>query len=125
MFCLAGFYKISDPIGFHGDLLAYDLSLPDSVSRLIAVAFPSLELICGVGLIIGFWRESVALLALIMSTIFVLILAQAMARGLDLNCGCFGTARGHWFDLPSIALIRAFIMLWASFWLYRRKSQPL
>lgn len=121
VFCLAGFLKISDPIGFHADLLAYELPMPDVVSRLVAVVFPCLELICGVGLIIGFWRESVSLLALTMSSIFVLMLVQAMVRGLDLNCGCFGSARGHWFNLPSIALVRAFIMLWASFWLYRRK----
>ncbi|NBQ58104.1 MAG: DoxX family membrane protein [Opitutaceae bacterium] len=122
VFCLAGFFKISDPIGFHADLLAYELAMPDVVSRLIAVVFPCLELICGIGLIIGFWRESVSLLAVTMSLVFVLILTQAMARGLDLNCGCFGSARGHWLNLPSIALIRACLMLMAAFWLHRRIS---
>ncbi len=122
VFCLAGFFKIFDPIGFHADLLAYELPIPDFLSRLIAVAFPCLELICGVGLIIGFWRESVSLLAVVMSSIFVLVLAQAMVRGLDLNCGCFGSARGHWLNLPAIALIRACLMLWAAFWLHRRTS---
>lgn len=122
VFCLAGFFKISDPIGFHADLLAYELPMPDFLSRLIAVAFPCLELICGVGLIIGFWRESVSLLALAMSSIFVLVLAQAMVRGLDLNCGCFGSARGQWLNLPAIALIRACLMLWATYWLHRRTS---
>jgi len=120
VFCLAGFFKILDPIGFYADLLAYELLLPDQVSRLIAVVFPCLEVICGVGLIIGFWRESFAFLAVVMSSIFVLILAQALVRGLDLNCGCFGSARGRWFNLPSIALGRAFIMLLAAFWLHRR-----
>ncbi len=120
VFCLAAVFKIFDPIGFHADLLAYELAMPDFLSRLIAVAFPCLELICGVGLILGFWRESVGLLAVVMSSIFVLMLAQAMARGLDLNCGCFGSARGHWFNLPAIALGRALIMLWISIWLQSR-----
>jgi len=120
VFCLAGVLKILDPIGFHADLLAYELPMPDVVSRLIAVVFPCLELICGIGLILGFWRESVSLLAVMMSLVFVLMLTQAMARGLDLNCGCFGSARGHWLNLPSIALIRACLMLMAAFWLHRR-----
>ncbi len=122
MFCLAGFLKISDPIGFHADLLAYELPMPDLLSRLIAVAFPCLELICGVGLITGFWRQSVSLLAVAMSSIFVLMLTQAMIRGLDLNCGCFGSARGLWINLPFIALIRACLMLWAAVWLQRRTN---
>jgi len=125
VFCLAGFFKIYDPIGFHADLLAYEIPMPDLVSRLIAVAFPCLELICGGGLIIGFWRESVGLLALAMSSVFVLMLTQAMVRGLDLNCGCFGSARGHWLNLPSVALVRACLMLWTAFWLNRRTNPAL
>lgn len=120
MFCLAGILKISDPIGFHADLLAYELPMPDLLSRLIAVAFPCLELICGVGLITGIWHECVSLLAVAMSSIFVLMLTQAMIRGLDLNCGCFGSARGLWINLPYIALLRACLMLWAAVWLQRR-----
>jgi uncharacterized membrane protein YphA (DoxX/SURF4 family) len=122
VFCLAGFLKISDPIGFHADLLAYELPMPDLLSRLIAVALPCLELICGVGLITGFWRESVSLLAVAMSSIFVLMLTQAMIRGLDLNCGCFGSARGLWINLPTIALIRACLMLWTAVWLQIRTN---
>jgi uncharacterized membrane protein YphA (DoxX/SURF4 family) len=122
VFCLAGLLKIFDPVGFYSDLLAYDLPMPDLPSRIVAIAFPCLELICGVGLIIGFWGESVSLLAIALSSIFVVILIQARIRGLDLNCGCFGSAGGQWINSPSIALVRAFLMLWAAFWLQRRTS---
>lgn len=115
---IAGILKIADPIGFHADLLAYEIDLPDGVARLIAVAFPCLEVICGLGLIIGFWRESVGILVVAITLIFVLMLGQALLRGLDLTCGCFGPAPSRWFNNPAVAFVRACVLLGAASWLH-------
>jgi hypothetical protein len=38
-------------------------------------------------------------------------LGEAVARGLDLDCGCFGKVGAGWFERPMVALVRAVILL--------------
>jgi uncharacterized membrane protein YphA (DoxX/SURF4 family) len=119
---LAGAFKIPHPGDFYSDLLAYDVDLPDTFFRLIAIAFPWLEVICGGALLANFWPETVRFLVLVICLIFVLMLGQAVLRGLDLNCGCFGTQSGGWFNRPTTALARAVLLLGAAAWLLSRPT---
>jgi len=45
------------------------------------------------------------------------MLVQAVLRGLDLNCGCFGAAGRGWFERPDVALVRASLLFAASLYL--------
>ena len=67
-----------------------------------------------VGLLLNFWAETIRPLASVLCLVFVLMLAQAVLRGLDLNCGCFGAAGAGWFERPDVALVRATLLLAAS-----------
>ena len=116
VFLLAGALKVADPARFYSDLLGYEVALPDFMFRVIAVAFPWLEVLCGGALLANRWIETVGFLVVVICLIFVGMLGQAVARGLDLNCGCFGATSAGWFNHPSAALGRAMLLLCGSIW---------
>ena len=64
----------------------------------------------GVALLAGLLRRGAALLAAAMTVMFLGAIAAALARGLDITCGCFHTEAGHaigvgllWRDLALLA----------------------
>ena len=116
IFVVAGALKVAAPGDFHTDLAAYGIPLPDFTLRLVAVAFPFLEIFCGTALLVGLWPETVGALSAGLCLVFVLMLGQAMLRGLELKCGCLGEGDSGWFDRPSVALARAALMLCAAVW---------
>ncbi len=124
IFVVAGALKIGAPGDFHTDLAAYAIPLPDFTLRLIAVAFPFLEIFCGAALLVGYWPETVGALAAGLCLGFVLMLGQAVLRGLELNCGCLGNIESGWFQQPPVALARAALMLWAAIWSWCNPVMP-
>ena len=84
--------KIADTGEFLVALRSYELPLPDGMLRLTAVILPWLELICGLSLLAGFWLDTnLAILSCLM-IVFLGSTGQAWIRGLDISCGCFGSA---------------------------------
>ncbi len=80
--------KLGDPFSFSGIVKNYDV-FGWGVSRLVAIAFPPLELLVGMILITTFWLDTGLMLLYGMTSVFLLITAQALLRGLDISCGCF------------------------------------
>lgn len=119
VFVAAGLLKLARPTEFHADLLAYDVSLPDVAWRFVAVVFPWVEVIGGALFAAGVWPETAGVLVVAMTVVFVGLLGQAVARGLDLRCGCFGSEGAGWSRHPVMALIRAVLLLVAAVWLLR------
>lgn len=95
---VAGVSKIGTPGGFLIAIKAYQL-LPDWLSRAIAYALPALEIGLGVLLIAGLATRLSAALSAFLLVIFEIGVISAAARGLNIDCGCFGTggqvAAGH------------------------------
>ena len=120
IFVFAGAIKIAHPGDFHADLLAYDVALSDTFLRWIAVAFPWLEVFCGGALIADVWSETAGPLIVVMCLVFVAMLGQAVIRGLDLRCGCFGSGGAGWWDRPVTALVRAGLLLMMSLFVVTR-----
>ncbi len=117
VFVAAGALKIVHPADFYTDILAYEVPLPDEFMRLVALTLPWLEVLCGALLLGNRWVETAGFLIAGMSLAFVVLLGQAVLRGLDLQCGCFGPAVPGWFDQPPAALVRASCLLWGSLWM--------
>ncbi len=64
---------------------------PDPLARLLSVVFPWIELGAGVFLALGLWIRLVLSVLACISGSFVLVVGQAILRGLPIdNCGCFG-----------------------------------
>ena len=88
VFVVASIEKIADPSAFATSIGNYRLVSPD-VALVVATILPWLELFCGLGLLFGLAARGSALLASLMLFVFTAGVASALARGLDISCGCF------------------------------------
>ncbi len=93
LFCYAGFLKLMEPDVFLSDLESYRM-LPYSIAWVIAFYLPPFEIICGLALFFPAYVKPSALLLLILTFVFILVLGIAWMRGLDISCGCFGDRSG-------------------------------
>lgn len=81
--------KLANPTEFLGSIYAYQLPLPRMLLQAAAVVLPWVELLCGLLLLAGFWRQTALLIVTGLMVLFVIATGQAWARGLDIACGCF------------------------------------
>lgn len=91
MFLYAAYHKLLDPDGFAADISHYRLLPPAAVSAL-AVALPPFELVVALGLCTRGLKRGSAVLCAAMLWTFAIAMIQAQIRGIDLDCGCFGSA---------------------------------
>ena len=54
-------------------------------------ALPTVELIIGAALLLGLLTRAFAILAALFFIAFIIGISAAWARGLEINCGCFGS----------------------------------
>jgi len=88
IFIYAALLKIADPVAFAGSVAAYKM-LPYFANYLVAAVLPFVELVCGLLLVCGYRVKSGALIIGVMNLVFMVALASAIVRGLDIDCGCF------------------------------------
>ncbi len=102
VFIVSGLGKLLAPYqNFLYVIQAYQL-LPSWAEVLVAQIFPWLELIVGVFVALGLWTSWSLRGAGILFGIFVVVVGQALIRGLPLeNCGCFG----EWIHLKPQTVI--------------------
>ena len=90
VFIYASYDKILNPTGFSDNIHNFHLT-PAAVENLAALIIPWLELIVGVFLIFGVFLEGATSITIGMLIFFIIILSQAVFRGIDVHCGCFKT----------------------------------
>jgi uncharacterized membrane protein YphA (DoxX/SURF4 family) len=90
IFIYASVDKIAHPAAFAKDVYNYQI-LPDALINLTALVLPWLELFLGLCLLAGLWLPGAALTANGLLVVFLAAFIFNMARGLDVNCGCFST----------------------------------
>lgn len=122
IFVYAGSISIGTPEQFADSVAGYQL-LPASLINLFALAIPPFEILTGALLIFG-WPRRIALFSAVMLTIvFIIALSWAIARGLTIDCGCFGHGKpsrsGMWISLGRDVVMVIFLAL-----LYRREWKP-
>jgi uncharacterized membrane protein YphA (DoxX/SURF4 family) len=86
---VSGAVKASDLNQTYIAVQAYDL-LPGGVSSVVAGALPFLELALGVLLVAGLGTRISAIVSAVVLVAFIGAVAQSWARGLTIDCGCFG-----------------------------------
>jgi uncharacterized membrane protein YphA (DoxX/SURF4 family) len=86
---VSGAIKASDLNQTYIAVQAYDL-LPSGVSSVVAGALPFLELALGVLLLVGLGTRIAAVMSAVVLVAFIGAVAQSWARGLTIDCGCFG-----------------------------------
>lgn len=86
---VAGALKVGNPLGAARAVQAYEV-MPFEVARWVGWALPWIEIVVGVLLVVGLFTRASALLGTVLMLAFVVGIAQAWARGLTIDCGCFG-----------------------------------
>jgi len=89
VFLVSGALKVVDPAQTRIAVRAYELLPPDLVGP-VASALPLVELVLGTLLLVGAFPRWVALAAAVLLVVLMIAVAQAWARGLSIDCGCFG-----------------------------------
>lgn len=87
----AGIAKLQDLDGSVAAVEEYQL-VPDAIAELIGLGLPVLEIGLGLLLAFGLLTRAAAVVSAVMFVVFIAGLAQAQARGLVIECGCFGSA---------------------------------
>src|SRR5216117_3361658 len=90
---VAGTAKFMAPLPFFAALNAADW-LPDTLSSLLVVGVPIVEVALGFGLLIGWKVRATAISSFILMALFTGFLLIETARGNNVNCGCFGESDG-------------------------------
>ena len=93
MFIWAGVSKIIDPLGFAQNIANYRV-FPEVISFFLALVLPWIEVICGAFLILGIFHSASALLLSGFLVVFLVLIAATLVRGIDIDCGCFGSLSG-------------------------------
>jgi len=88
VFLYASVGKILDPDGFAISISHYRL-FPADAAMLLATTLPWVELLSGLGLVAGMLVRGSSLLTTALLIAFTAAVGTAMARGLDISCGCF------------------------------------
>jgi uncharacterized membrane protein YphA (DoxX/SURF4 family) len=86
---VSGAIKVSDLNQTYVAVQAYDV-LPTGTVSAVAGAVPFLELALGVLLLVGLGTRLTAIVSAVVLLAFIGAVAQAWARGLTIDCGCFG-----------------------------------
>lgn len=87
---VAGFLKVDAPDKSAMSVRAYEI-LPISVANAFGYALPWFEVGIGLLLILGIAVRINALIGTGLMVLFIIAISQAWARGLTIDCGCFGS----------------------------------
>ena len=101
IFIYASLDKIFDPTAFAEVIYNY-LILPDYLINLTALVLPWLELILGLFLLIGLFREGSVVIVTGLLVLFLSAVIFNLARGLDIYCGCFPTSKDETNGAPMV-----------------------
>ena len=98
----AGVAKALDPQGSILSVNVYDV-LPEPAVRAVAALLPWVEIVLGTLLILGLFMRFAGVATAVLASIFIAGMAQAKARGLPIDCGCFGAGGAgdgvSWWDI--------------------------
>lgn len=85
----AGWAKISDPDVATRAVRAYEI-FPESLVKPVAWGLPFVELGLALLLFIGLACRPAAWVSAVLFVAFIVMIGSAWARGLSIDCGCFG-----------------------------------
>lgn len=86
---VAGAIKLPDIASSVDAVRAYQL-LPEAVVPTTGQLLPILEVVVGLALVLGLLTRTVAVVSAVLFVAFIVGIASAWARGLTIDCGCFG-----------------------------------
>lgn len=119
IFVYAATTKLADVRQFAEEIANYQL-LPAAAVPAFAAAVMGIELCAGTMLIVGAFTRAAATVIGALLVVFIVGLSQALVRGVDLRCGCFGGAEPATWG----TVARDVVMLAAAGLLCARSPEP-
>ncbi|TWJ12766.1 methylamine utilization protein MauE [Stackebrandtia albiflava] len=86
---VAGGLKVSDLRSSIRAVQVYEL-LPNSLAEFVGIVLPLVEVGIGLLLIAGLATQPAAVVSALLLVAFIVGIGSAWARGLQIDCGCFG-----------------------------------
>ena len=112
LFLWAALTKLPDMNAFAQDVANYRV-LPAGLVPWVAAAVVGIEMVAGLALLIGLAVKPAAVTVTGLLAVFVVFLVQALLRGIDLRCGCFGgdEPASWWTVARDLAMLAAAIVV--------------
>lgn len=85
----AGLLKVTEPDASIAAVRAYEL-LPSWAVEPVGLALPALEIAVGLALVLGVLTRGAGVLSAVLFVAFIVGIASVWARGIEIDCGCFG-----------------------------------
>ena len=115
MFLYSAWGKLQDPGIFQTMVDNYRM-LPACLTALFSVTMSMAELLVGAMFVFTKWTREAAFATAVMLGMFIVALAQAQVRGLDISCGCFSDAEAEPHAVL-VALVRDLLLVAPTVWL--------
>ena len=119
VFLWASFGKILEPGDFARSISNYHI-VPFGIENIIALILPWLELLIGMGLILGIMVDGSVQISAILLIMFIIMIGQAMLRGFNIECGC-GLKEGEMIGLNKI--LENIVFLGGAYIVMQRKKR--
>lgn len=116
LFIYASLDSLWHPALFARALYNYHL-LPDIFLHPVAIILPWVEMATGIMLLANVFPRTAAGIQVLLLVVFTIAVGIAVARGLDINCGCFslnenGTRTTIWKIGENLLLIALAVVVW-------------
>ena len=114
LFIYAAFTKVGDLRKFAEEIANYRV-LPAALVPASAAMMPGVELVAGALLCLNWLVRPAAALLSALLAVFIVALSQALLRGINLECGCFGGPElATWGTVArdAVLLIAALAVAW-------------
>lgn len=121
MFVYSALAKIDDPGEFAHSVGRYRM-LPEFTIGLFSLTMPVVELLTGLTMLFTKWMREASLLVFGMMAMFIIALSQALFRGLEISCGCFGVPSVGGRQEILMALLRDLVLIIPAAWLMFRQN---
>ncbi|PRD45437.1 BT_3928 family protein [Sphingobacterium haloxyli] len=128
LFIFSGFIKANDPTGFGYKLeeyfLVFNMDFLNDYSIWLAVLICGLEIILGVFLLLGFYKNKVAWGLLLLTIFFLFLTFYSAFFEVVSSCGCFGDAipLTPWQSFIKDIILLAFVLV---IFKYRTRIKPI
>ncbi|UCC68475.1 MAG: DoxX family membrane protein [Armatimonadota bacterium] len=117
LFVYASYDKVTQPDRFADIVNDYQM-LPLVFINAFALVMPWFEMVAGAALVLGLWRRAAGLILAALTVAFMVAIAQAEIRGLEIECGCFDVSgmsatQASWdLFVRDLGLLLASALIW-------------
>ena len=109
LFIAAALPKIVDPPSFAHMIFNYRM-VPGGLVNAAALFLPWVELLAGLGLVLGIWRRSSSVLVGLLLLAFLFGIGLNLARDNPIICGCFDVHAAGWSAAQKFEAMRLDIL---------------